>query len=217
MAAAQEQAPQLPVRTESLRGIFLVYDAAIPPMHPRPEAGYLAYWNDFDTRALYVYGGLLFDLADVGHALLNLQRDLGIDAGTVSAPSEALQSGLSDAASEAASPTEWFPAGYGTILEIMGFAPSDPSYVLAADGDVPLRCSPPYPRCSRPARTYPPNVGSPWRFWLVGAPSTRAAGLPRRVAPATSTVTASPTGATRTLTGMGFSTAATLMSMATAF
>lgn len=112
-------------------------------MHPRPDAGYLAYWNDFDTRMLYAYGGLLFELADVGHALLNLKRDLGIDAEMVSAPSEALQDGLADAASEVASPKEWFPASYGTILEIMGFDPGDASNQFAVDGHVPLGCSGP--------------------------------------------------------------------------
>ena len=120
---AQADEFSLRIRLSMEGGIFLVYDAAIPPgahasgrpgeeerkpgrrtlrdpaktsqggrphpsqgarAHPaataRNHPGYLAYWNDFETQQLYVFGRLVFTEVDVGHALVNLNRDLGIDS-----------------------------------------------------------------------------------------------------------------------------------------
>ena len=66
-------------------GILLVYDAVNPPADPRPRRGYLAYCDDYQTESLYVYGRLLFELVDVGQALLNLELELGIDVDALSA------------------------------------------------------------------------------------------------------------------------------------
>ena len=82
---AQNHQNGLRIRVIGDEGIFLVYDAANPSSNPRPQAGYLAYWNDFETETLYVYGRLLFEPADVGQAMLRLERDLGIDVDALAA------------------------------------------------------------------------------------------------------------------------------------
>jgi len=51
----------------------------IPPDNPRDSTGYLAYWNDFASRSVYYYDGLVQSAADVGRSLLALERDMGIN------------------------------------------------------------------------------------------------------------------------------------------
>jgi hypothetical protein len=123
-------------------GVFLVYDALIPRESPHWSAGYLAYWRDFESGLLYVYGRLLFDWADVGHALLNLEGDLQIDSAVIAGTSPLLskavaaahtggsrgawRAGTSDTQGQAASgiqakdDTSWHVATRPLILELMG-------------------------------------------------------------------------------------------------
>ena len=119
--AAQTHQDGLRVRVVGDEGIFLVYDSANPASNPRPQAGYLAYWNDFETETLYVYGRLLFEPADVGQALLSLERDLGIDVDALAAADMRVEPALQEAASYPAEDTLWDSATYGAIQTLMGF------------------------------------------------------------------------------------------------
>ncbi len=84
----------------------------------------MAYWNDFATETLYVYDRLLLTRVDVAQALLNLERDLDVDADVLGAQSRILEDGMSEASSQAEDPVEWTPATEGGILTIMGFGSS---------------------------------------------------------------------------------------------
>lgn len=86
----------------------------------------MAYWNDFATETLYVYGRLLLTQVDVAQALVNLDRDLGIDASVLGAQSPILEDGMSEASSQAGDSVEWTPATEAGILAVMGFDHSVP-------------------------------------------------------------------------------------------
>ncbi len=102
--AVQTHQEGLRVRVIGDEGILLVYDAANPPSNPRARRGYLAYWNDYQTESLYVYGRLLLEPAGVGQALLNLERDLGIDVDALAAADMRVAPALQEAAPFPATP-----------------------------------------------------------------------------------------------------------------
>jgi len=102
-------------------GMFLVYDALLPADAQRWSPGYLAYWYDFEDGLVHVYGRLLFEQIDLGHALLNLQADLGINASTLTSTTELLAEALTAAKDEAGDPALWHPATRPLLLELMGF------------------------------------------------------------------------------------------------
>ncbi|MGB2985429.1 MAG: hypothetical protein WBE26_06055 [Phycisphaerae bacterium] len=104
-------------------GDFIVYDATLPPASPRATAGYLAYWHDFETEQIYVYGRLMFEWVDVGHALLNLDPDLWIDPAPLIEASPMLEDAVAEAQLEDEDPTQWHPATDPLVLEIMGIEP----------------------------------------------------------------------------------------------
>jgi len=114
------------IRVPTGEGVFLVYDAVKPPESRRKQAGLLAYWYDFESRDVYVFGRLLITRTDVGHALLNLDRDLWIDLTIVAGGIPALEEGLADAQWQQEDETAWEPGTRWTILELMGFdVPAD--------------------------------------------------------------------------------------------
>ena len=113
--------PAMRLRVISTQGVFLVYDAARPAGEAHGTPGFVGYWNDYQGEALYVYPQLLFERIEVGHALLNLERDLGIDVGVLIERQPMLQRALPDADSEPEDPTAWFMASFETILQVMGF------------------------------------------------------------------------------------------------
>jgi hypothetical protein len=47
-------------RVVTSAGILVIYDAAIPPGANSDNPGFVAYWNDFETEALYVFDRLLY-------------------------------------------------------------------------------------------------------------------------------------------------------------
>ena len=102
-------------------GVFLVYDAARPPGSLRKQAGFLGYWYDFQTGEVYVFGGLLLSNVDVGHALLNLDRDLWIDPATVAEGIDWVEEAIAEAWWEREDETTWEQGGRRTILKLMGF------------------------------------------------------------------------------------------------
>ena len=112
--------PAMRLRVISTQGVFLVYDAARPAGKPRGTLGFVAYWNDFATETLYVYDRLLLTRVDAAQALVNLERDLDIDARVLIERQPTLQRTLPDADSEPEDPTAWFMASYETILQVMG-------------------------------------------------------------------------------------------------
>lgn len=100
-------------------GVFLVYDACSSDRPVRPGVPYVAYWHDYGTQQLYVFGRVLFDKTDVAYALLNLERDLGADAVKLGAASFSLADALVKTASKPADATLWKPAIYEDVREIM--------------------------------------------------------------------------------------------------
>jgi len=122
--------PDMKIRVNTQEGIFLVYDAALPDDAVRAKAGFLAYWNDYASQRFYLFGRLVFTTTDVGHALLNLKRDLGIDADALAAKdaamgSSTLDTALADALSALEDGTTWEPASDALAMSIMGFAPDE--------------------------------------------------------------------------------------------
>ena len=60
--------------------VFVVQDAVLDPEDPAVTLGYLAFCWDCVRDEPYVYMHVVNTRADVGHALLNLEDELGIDA-----------------------------------------------------------------------------------------------------------------------------------------
>ena len=121
---------ELRMRVVSEDGLFLVYDAAIPAdAAPRKSAGYLAYWNDYSSRQAYIFQRLLFSPQDVGHALLNLERDFGTAVDSLAGQNRLLEQGLQQAAEVAIDPTLWADATEQIALAVMGRVPASGSEV----------------------------------------------------------------------------------------
>lgn len=131
------------VRIITLDGVFVLFDAAIPKndLADRKPA-YVAWWNDFAAQKRFVFGRLIETQADVGHALLNLERDLDVDLDSLVDDSPELNQAIVNAAAEAEDGIDWEPATYGTAVQIMGFpapqATGDPDMdrLLFANGGV---------------------------------------------------------------------------------
>jgi hypothetical protein len=77
--------------------VFLVHDAVKPLGSLRKQTGHVAYWYDRESRDVFVFGRLVLTGTDVGHALLNLDRDLWIDPAIVAGPNPTLRDGLARA------------------------------------------------------------------------------------------------------------------------
>jgi len=129
-----EQSDQIELRRGVLsdEGVFLIYDAAMPVGAPRSQPGYLAWWTEIGANEAHVYGRLVLTGADVGQALLDLERDLSVDIDALAAEDPF----LSEAVDEALlvppdSATFWRLATYGLAAELMGFPvdPDDPNSV----------------------------------------------------------------------------------------
>ena len=112
------------IRVDIPDGVFLVYDVAIAETGQGEKSGYAAYWGDNLEAAFYLYNRLLVDSIDVGHALVNLDRDLLIDVSTLAASDPWLEEAFLDALEEAADPTEWIRPGPVGIDHPEGFIPS---------------------------------------------------------------------------------------------
>jgi hypothetical protein len=117
-------------------GVFLVYDAVLPPESPEASAAYLAYWRDFESGRVYVYGRLLFEGVDVGHALLNLEADLQIDPGVITGTAPFLEEAAAAAQPEGDDATLWHLATWATVLHIMGFDENTADGGAAAAEDI---------------------------------------------------------------------------------
>jgi len=109
--------------------------SARPPGSLRKQAGFLAYWYDFQTREVYVFGRLVLSNTDVGHALLNLDRDLWIDPATVAEGIHWVEEAIAEAWWEQQDDTTWHPATRASILELMGFEGPTEMGITAGDGD----------------------------------------------------------------------------------
>ena len=53
-------------------------------------AGFLAYWNDYGTRQIYMFDRVLYTRADVGQALLNIEPDLAVDGFAIATADDGL-------------------------------------------------------------------------------------------------------------------------------
>ncbi len=125
--ALQTPPPDLSLRFNHSDGIFLVYEALIPAANPRPDAGYVAVWRDYVNESTHVFGRLLLDEADVGHALIALEDELGADIGEFEAGDAFLAACVTAAEAEAPDSTSWQDATHGAIAVVMEFDVSDPS------------------------------------------------------------------------------------------
>ncbi|MBU0719526.1 MAG: hypothetical protein KJ749_14875, partial [Planctomycetes bacterium] len=105
-------------------GIFLVLEAAAPPAEVEAAPRYLAYWRHYETELLYVYQRLLFDWVDVGHSLVNLERDLGVPLEPITEADAALAAAVAEATGALPDPTEWRPATYRMLERLMGLGGS---------------------------------------------------------------------------------------------
>jgi len=149
------QDEELRLQALSDEGIFVVYDAARPADAARTTPGYLAYWLDSATERPFIYDRLIMTRADVGAALLDLERDLVIDVDALATDDPLLMLALNDAlaspdlvASTDSGPT-WHDATHELAFEIMGFAADEstrtssrPSFgaTSAAPRNRPRRC-----------------------------------------------------------------------------
>ena len=103
------------IRVETSQGIFLVFDAANSPFEPRRYAGFAAYWQDKTEEELYLYDRLLFDFVDVGHALANLERDLGVDIEIIHTSDDWLADAFQVAWDQREDTADWIRPGEGSI------------------------------------------------------------------------------------------------------
>ena len=129
-----EQIDQLELRRGVLsdEGVFLIYDAAMPAGATRSQPGYLAWWTEIGANEAHVYGRLVLTGADVGQALLDLERDLSVDIDALAAEDPFLSEAIDEALlAPPDGETSWRLATYGLAAEIMGFpaAPDDPNSV----------------------------------------------------------------------------------------
>lgn len=115
------------VRIVSLDGVFVLYDAAVPKDLADRRPAYVAWWNDFAARKRFVFGRLIESQADVGHALLNLERDLDVDLDSLIDDNPELNQAIVDAATQSEYGIDWQPATYGTAVQIMGFPAPQPT------------------------------------------------------------------------------------------
>jgi len=123
------------IRVETSQGVFLVFDAANSPYEPRRLPGFAAYWSDKREEELYLYDRLLYDFVDVGHALANLERDLGVDIEIIYASDEWLAEAFRVAWDQREDSTGWFRPGQTGIALLMGYHPTtDGSDVSDASG-----------------------------------------------------------------------------------
>ena len=109
----------LETRIASHEGVFTLHDAAASAESGEEFIGYLAFWDDFETDTLFLYGRLLLDRLDVGWALENLQRDLSVELVTFRAKNFMLDGALSEAAVEIPDATEWHLATRNLIRELV--------------------------------------------------------------------------------------------------
>ncbi len=112
------------VRAESLDGIFALSKADPPKGLSGESLGSLAWWNDFSSQQMFLYSRLIQSPSDVNDALVNLERDLGVDSSDMISELSMVDR-ESNAANQPEGPTTWQPATYALALEIMGYDPAD--------------------------------------------------------------------------------------------
>jgi len=83
-------------------------------------------WRDYVNESTHVFGRLLFDEADVGHALIALDDELGAALGEFQAGDAFLASCVAEAQAEPPDPTSWQDATHGAIAVVMEFDVNDP-------------------------------------------------------------------------------------------
>jgi len=150
------------IRVESSQGVFLVFDAANSPYEPRRHPGFAAYWLNSEDGELYLYDRLLYDFVDVGHALANLERDLGVDIEIIYASDDWLAEAYRVAWDQREDSTGWLPPGRTGIARLMGYHPTtdgsdDPGVANSQGGNIQPCLDMPLPITDggQPVVTYP--------------------------------------------------------------
>lgn len=100
-------------------GVFVVKEAVVDPEVPCYVLGYLAFYQDRACDERYVYNRVVHTRADVGHALLNLGIDLGLDPLSLAWGDPALQDALDEAALEEPDETRWGPGDPDGIFDVL--------------------------------------------------------------------------------------------------
>ncbi len=123
-------------------------DAASGPEAVDGTSGtYVALWHDFESHRLFVFERPIFDLLDVGHAVVNLERDLGIDAQSLAAEVAVVSNAIDAAWSQDEDATTWERASVEMIEYLLAFDSSgqpDPTReVILIPNDAPyIDCLP---------------------------------------------------------------------------
>ena len=126
--------------------VFVVQDAVVDPRDPAVTLGYLAFCWDCVQDEPYVYMHVVNTRADVGHVLLNLEDELGIDAEELASGDPVLVDAYDEAALQDPQEAYWELAVMADILEFLAGEFPD---LVGDDGKLPRRwwspCSPAAP------------------------------------------------------------------------
>ena len=97
--------------------------AAAPEAVDGTSGAYVALWHDFESHRLFVFERPIFEMLDVGHAVVNLERDLGIDAQSLAAEVAVVSEAIDAAWSQDEDATTWERASVEMIEYLLAFDP----------------------------------------------------------------------------------------------
>ena len=129
-----DDADSLRSRMGTSDAVFVVHDAVVGPKDPAVTLGYLAFCWDCARDEPYVYLYVVNTRADVGHALLNLEDELGIDAQDLAMGDPVLVDAYDAAALQDPQEAYWELAVMADILEFLAGEFPD---LVGDDGKLP--------------------------------------------------------------------------------
>ena len=120
---------------------LIVYDAEPPSDSDAKSsesgadsAGYVAYWMNYETGELFIFGRRLHDRVDVGHALRNLRRDVVAEPNGLLELDPDLARALAIADLEPEDATTWHFINDGVLEKLLGLKQASDADVDDADG-----------------------------------------------------------------------------------
>ncbi len=115
----------------------ILFVTAAPPLPgTSPPDSFVAVWRDHADAKPYVFGRRIYTHTDLGHALLRLEINHGVNRAQFTSNSSLLADAVTLALAAPPDATDWPLATHGAIAVALDFDPadiSDPSFLLADD------------------------------------------------------------------------------------